>query len=151
MLIIGQLLLLGKNYHTSLDKFAITNLKPYTVYMDISGAVDLSKKARTRVVEETDIGVYIWEMPDGSWVADEDGNWMLISAKKGDIRRISQISDAAKYYGVEEGRAVFLPGHRAVSEEEYQGQKARFELGLVPDAQDSYSQIDDMRNAKFRK
>lgn len=119
--------------------------------MDFSGAVDLEKKNRTSVVEETNIGIYVWEMPDGRWVGDEDGNFMLIRAKKGDLKRISQIKDAAKSYGITEGRPVFLAGHRPVSEEEYQEQRARLHLGLVPDPEDVYSQIDDLRNAKYKR
>lgn len=119
--------------------------------MDFSGAVDLGKKNRTSVVEETDIGVYVWEMPDGSWVADEEGNWMLIQAKKGDLKRIAQLRDAAVSYGINEGRAVFLAGHRPISQEEYEEQRARLALGLVPDPEDAYSQMDDLRNAKHKR
>lgn len=117
----------------------------YNHDMDFSNAVDLGKKERLRAVEETNIGVYVWELPDGRWVGDEDGNWMLIQAKKGDLKRIAQLQDAARSYGVEEGRPVFLSGHRPVDDETYEEQRQRMMLGLVPDKEDNFSQLDDLK------
>lgn len=118
--------------------------------MDFSGAVDLGNKKNTSVVEETNIGIYVWEMSDGSWVADEDGNFMLIRGRRGDVMLIGKITDAARSYGITEGRPVFLAGHRPVSEEEYQEQRARLHMGLVPDTKDYHSQLDDLKNAELR-
>lgn len=100
---------------------------------------------RVRKVEETDIGLYLWEMPDGRWVADEDGNWMNISARRGDLKRIAELQAVAKSYGITEGRAVFLSGHRRVTEEEYEEQRQRLMFGLVPDPEDNYSQLDELK------
>ncbi len=92
--------------------------------------------AKMKIVEETDYGVYLWEMPDGRLVCDEDKNYLNIPGKKGDLSKIKQLSETAKSYGLEEGRAVFMSGHRRVTEEEYQYQKQRLEWGLVPDEKD---------------
>lgn len=119
--------------------------------MDFSGAVDLGKKTRTSVVEETDIGLYVWEMPDGSIVTDEEGNIMNIPGKKGDPKRMRMLADAAKAHGIEEGAPLFYPGHRRITEEEYWQQRDRLQMGLVPDPEDAYSQLDEIRNAKYRK
>lgn len=118
--------------------------------MDFSGAVDLGKKSRTSVVEETNIGIYVWEMPDGSWVADDEGNWMNIPSKKGDLRRINMLKEAANSYGIYEGRPVFLSGHYRVSEDEYQEQRQRLQEGLIPDKNDIFALRDDDRNGKYR-
>lgn len=118
--------------------------------MDFSGAVDLGKKTRTSVVEETNIGIYVWEMPDGSIVQDEDGNIMNIPGKKGDRKRMLMLEAAAKAHGIYEGAPLFYPGHRRITEEEYQQQRERLQLGLVPDPEDAYSQLDEIRNAKYK-
>lgn len=100
---------------------------------------------RIRTVEETDIGLYVWEMPDGRWVGDDEGHFMNIPAKKGDIRRIEQLRDAAKGYGVTEGRPVFLSGKRRVSDEQYEEQRQRLLFGLTPDPEDNFAQLDELK------
>lgn len=109
--------------------------------MDFSQAVDLSPKPNIRSVEETNLGIYVWEMPDGSYVGDGEGHFMMIPARKGDLGRIAKLRDAAKYYGVEEGRPVFLSNRRPVTDEEYEQQKARLELGLDPDPMSLRNQV----------
>lgn len=100
------------------------------------------------VVEETNIGVYVWEMPDGKWVGDDDGHFMHIVAKKGDQRRIDEIRAAARGFGVTEGEPVFLSGHRPVSDEEYEEQVERLNEGLVPDKYDLPSMIERYKRGR---
>lgn len=87
-------------------------------------------------VEEVTFGVYVWQMPDGRYVADEDGNFLSISSIKDDQEMIKKLADTAKYYGIDEGKAVFLSGHRKISDEEYEEQLMRQKAGLVPDVND---------------
>jgi len=98
-----------------------------------------------RTIEETDIGIYVWEMPDGRWVGDGEGNWMNIRARKGDRKRIAAMVDAAKAHGITEGRAVFVSGVRPVTDDEYEEQRQRMLFGLTPDPQDSYAQLDELK------
>lgn len=99
-----------------------------------------------RPVEETEFGIYVWEMPDGAWVAaDNDGHFMMITAKRGDRKRIAQLRDAAKSFGVTEGKPVFLSGKRPVTDEEYEEQRQRMLFGLTPDPEDSFSQLDELK------
>lgn len=100
---------------------------------------------KINTVEETDIGLYVWEMPDGRWVGDDEGNFMNIKAKKGDIRRISQLADAARAHGINEGRAVFLSGKRRVTDEQYEEQRQRLMFGLTPDPEDNFAQLDELK------
>lgn len=102
-----------------------------------------------REVSETNIGVYLWEMPDGSLVSDDEGRRMYIQAKRGDLKRIAAITDAARSYGIVEGRPLFVEQVRPVSDEEFEEQRQRMLFGLVPDVQDSYSQLDDLRHGKL--
>ena len=86
-------------------------------------------------VEEVNYGLYLWQTPDGKLVADEDGNYLNIAAMKGDIRRINKLKAAAKSYGLE-GEPVWFSGHRQITEDEWNEQHQRMNLGLVPDELD---------------
>lgn len=81
-------------------------------------------------------GVYVWEMPDGRYVGDEDGNLLSINSVFGDLDRISKLGRAARSFGINEGKPVFLPGHRKISDAEYERQKERMSQGLIPDELD---------------
>lgn len=93
-------------------------------------------KMKVTPVEEVNYGLYLWQMPDESVVMDDEGNYLSISSMRGDIRQIKKIKEAAKHYGIDEGKPIFFSGHRQVTEEELQEQKQRAELGLVPDSRD---------------
>lgn len=100
------------------------------------------------IVEETDYGLYIWEMPDGSIVSDDEKNYLNIPAHRGDTEKIKAITDAVRSYGINEGRAIFLSGHRRVTDEEYEYQKQRLEWGLIPDEMDYGAARDELMNYK---
>lgn len=88
------------------------------------------------VVDEAGYGVYVWEMPGGQWVGDDDGNWLSIAAMKGDLKRINELIAAVRHYGIQDGKAVFLSGHRKIDDEEFAYQKQRQTFGLIPDEND---------------
>lgn len=90
-------------------------------------------------------GVYVWEMPNGQYVMDEDGNVLSINANFGDVSRMSKLAAAARTCGINEGKPSFLPGHRKVTDEEYEQQKERLEMGLVPDEYDMGAAVDELR------
>jgi hypothetical protein len=100
---------------------------------------------RVKEVQETKYGVYVWEMPDGKWVGDDEGHYMLVPATQGDKDSIKAITDAAKSYGIEEGGPVFLAGRRKVTDEEYSLQETRLKLGLTPDPYDIGEGLDLQR------
>lgn len=98
-------------------------------------------------IEEVDYGMYIWQMPDGKFVTDGEGGYLSIASKKGDIRRINNLRDVAKSYGLE-GEPVYWSGHRPVSAEEYENQKERLKWGLVPDEMDLPALMEDLTQKK---
>lgn len=100
---------------------------------------------RPQIVEESPFGLYVWQMPDGAWVADDERNFLNISSKKGDLKRIAELTAAARSFGINEGGPVFLSGHTQVSDEEYERQKAAMQDGYVPDPYDLPSMIEDMK------
>lgn len=109
--------------------------------------------SKVSLVEETEFGLYLWEMPNGALVCDEERNYLNIPARKGDIKKIKMISEAAKSLGLEEGRAVFFAGNRRVTDEEYEYQRQRMEWGLIPDEMDYGAAQEELMHYKkgFKK
>jgi hypothetical protein len=105
-------------------------------------------KMKVTEVEEVNYGTYVWQMPDGSLVTDEDGNFMCIYAIKGDANKISQLRKFAKSHGIEEGKPFWFSGHRPISQDEYENQKQRMDWGLVPDEWDIPALKEDLENKK---
>lgn len=104
------------------------------------------KKSRITPVSETNLGVYVWQLPDGTFVADEDANVMSISAFRGDIGAMSALRNAARHYGFPEGEAIFLEGARKIDDEELQEQIERMKQGLIPDKYDIGVYKEEMRH-----
>lgn len=94
------------------------------------------KTTRKQIVEEVPWGVYVWEMPDGSWIGDDQGNFLSIAAMKGNKKRIQELKDTVYSYGVTEGKPFYLSGHRKIDDEEFEEQRRRLTFGLVPDELD---------------
>lgn len=100
------------------------------------------KITRTAVNEST-FGVYVWEI-NGQFVADEDGNWLNIPSEKGDLVKIMKLTATAFHYGLKEGKALFLPGRRRVTDDELEEQKQRLAMGLTPDIYDAGALLDEL-------
>ena len=94
------------------------------------------KSIRRQVVEESKFGLYVWVMPNGLPIGDDDGNFLNIPSEKGDRSKIELLENAVRNYGITEGRPMFLAGRRRITDEEYEEQKARQAAGLVPDPYD---------------
>lgn len=45
--------------------------------------MDLGKLKSSEIVEDTILGIYVWETHDGRWVGDDEGNFLSITSKKG--------------------------------------------------------------------
>ena len=101
-----------------------------------------------QVIEEVPYGVYVWQMPDKSLVCDEDKKYMSIAAIKGDVRKINALKQFAKSHGIEEGRPLWLSGHRIITDDEHAIQKQRLEWGLIPDELDVPAIEEDLNEKK---
>ena len=99
-------------------------------------------------VEEVNYGTYLWQMPDGKLVSDEEGSFMCVYAIKGDVKKITELRNFAKSYGIEEGEPVWFSGHRPISAEEYDNQKQRMDWGLVADEWDIPALKEDLEQKK---
>lgn len=99
-------------------------------------------------IEEVNYGVYVWQMPDGSIVRDEDDNTLSIPSIRGDIHQIQKLKFAARSYGLEEGKPLFFSGHRQITDDELEEQKARAEMGMVPDPKDMPAMLEYAKEAR---
>lgn len=108
--------------------------------------MELNTRKRPQVVEEVPYGLYVWEMPDGRWVGDDAGNFLNIASMKNDQKRIAELTAAARSFGINEGKPLFLAGNRQVDDEEFARQKTRLALGLIPDEHDIPAFREDMQN-----
>lgn len=106
------------------------------------------KSSRMQVIEEVPYGLYLWQMNDGGLVCDEEKNYLNVAAIKGDIRKINALKAAAKSLGLEDGRPVWMGGHRQVTDDEYEEQKQRLEWGLIPDELDVPAIKEDLMEKK---
>lgn len=101
-----------------------------------------------QAIDEAPWGVWVWQCPDGEFLGDDDGNFMLLFSNKDDRLAPRKLADAARFYGFTEGRAVFWAGQRPVTDEEYAEQLMREKLGLVPDPLDVGAIQDEQRAKK---
>ena len=107
--------------------------------------MDITKKNTTFLEEESTLGIYVWEMPDGRWIGDDDGNFLSVTAKKGNRSLINALAREVRSYGIYEGGPKFLSARRKISDEEFDHQKQRLDWGLVPDPLDIGNYKDEMK------
>lgn len=99
------------------------------------------RNLRRQVIAETNLGLYVWVTEDGKLIVDEEGRQLSVASERGDVKKINALRDVAYgYLGdlglAKNGRAVFLPGHRQISDDEYEEQLSRQKFGLIPDPLD---------------
>lgn len=96
------------------------------------------KNVRRQVIEKKyNWGLYVYKKATGQWFTDGEGNVLNIPAVRGDITKIAELKQAAKYYGDDgEGQAIFVPGLTRVSDEVYSEQLDRMKNGLIPNVND---------------
>lgn len=82
-------------------------------------------------------------MPDGRWVADDEGHYAASRfCMRGDQRAIEGLANLVRSCGVERGRPKFLENRRPVTDEEYEEQRQRMLFGLHPDPMDITGGLD---------
>jgi hypothetical protein len=106
---------------------------------------------KSQIIEETTLGIYVWEMPDGRWIGDDDGNFLSITSKKGNRSKIDALAREVRSYGIYEGNPKFLSGRRKIDDEEFEHQNERLKWGLTPDPLDIGVYKDSMlRNGRVQ-
>lgn len=102
-------------------------------------------------IQEVPWGVYLWQMPDGSFVADDEGHFLMIAGTLQTKERRTALAKAVRELGIEEGKPCFFQGNRIVTDEEYEEQKMRLKFGLTPDPWDIAAIREDEKNAHDRE
>jgi hypothetical protein len=110
--------------------------------------MDINKMKSQILEEESILGIYVWEMPDGRWIGDDDGNFLSITSKKGNKSNIDALAREVRTFGIHEGRPKFLSARRKINDEEFEHQKQRLDWGLVPDPFDIGNYKDEMKKLK---
>ena len=104
------------------------------------------KKINSKVLEEeSTLGIYVWEMPDGRWIGDDEGNYLSVTSKKGNRDRMDAIAREVRSYGIYEGNPLFLSARRKIDDEEFEYQQQRLNWGLVPDPLDIGNYKDEVK------
>jgi hypothetical protein len=95
-------------------------------------------KAKVQIINEefSDFGTYIWVKENGKPFTDGNNNVLSIESMKNDHERVKNLQDAAAYYGEPNGKAVFYPGTRQISDETHSEQIDRMKQGLIPNMND---------------
>jgi len=106
------------------------------------------KNIKKEIIEDSVLGIYVWEMPDGRWIGDDDGNFLSVTSKKGNRSRIDALAREVSSYGIYEGQPKFLSARRKINDEEFAEQEQRLKWGLVPDPFDIGSYKDEMKALK---
>jgi hypothetical protein len=93
---------------------------------------------KVQVIEEnfSNYGTYVWHKPNGKAFTDGNGNALSIESMRGDLTRIQELQDAARYYGQGEGTAKFYSNMKKISDEEHSEQLDRMKQGLIPNLND---------------
>ena len=110
--------------------------------------MDIKRTSAKMKSGETRLGVYVWEMPDGRWIGDEDNNFLSIASMLVNRERIAALANAVRHHGINEGQPKFIEGSRQIDDEEFEYQKQRLRWGLTPDPLDIGVHKDEM--AKLR-
>ena len=103
----------------------------------------------TVLQKQQEYGLYVWQMKhNGKAFGDGRGNVMNIPGNKYDLVKMSKISEAARYYGAPEGKAIFMPGVRRVTDMEYSEQLGRMKEGYIASETDIGAWMDAEKGLK---
>jgi hypothetical protein len=95
-------------------------------------------ETKVQVIQEnfSNFGTYVWHKPNGKAFTDGQGNALSIESMNGDQTRVTELENAARYWGQPEGKAVFYPNMKKISDEEHSEQVDRMANGLIPNMND---------------
>lgn len=73
--------------------------------------------------------MWVWELPDGTFLSDGDGNHLCMNGMRHDLHSMTKMREAATYYGYPEGRPRFLEGREKVTQAQWEAQMEAFTEG----------------------
>jgi hypothetical protein len=98
-----------------------------------------------KIAEDGDFGLYLWKMPNGKYFGNGEGDFLLIPARRNDLKAMTDLYHAAKHYGAVGGNAVFVANAREVTQSEQEDQMERMLDGKLPDPYDVGALMDEAR------
>ena len=96
----------------------------------------MSTRPRVQRVNEVAWGCYVWQLPSGGYLGNENGDYLSIYCLKSDINALAAIRQTAKDIGFPEGKAVWIPGAEKITQSQWEDQVARLKAGQVPNPND---------------
>ena len=113
----------------------------------------ITRMGRIQAIEESDYGLYVWLDQNGKILADEEFRMLSVPSKKGDLSKIAALQRVAhevmKDYGLEPGGGPhFMSGRRQITDEEFEHQRMRQDMGLIPDPYDDAALKEEAKYAK---
>src|ERR1044072_549929 len=95
-----------------------------------------------RVLEsaETGFGVYLWRLPNGSYVMDSKQNYLNCPSRPNNPIVEAKMRKCAESLGITEGEPFWLPGFRRITDGEWEDQMAELQSGGIPDVVDVWRQ-----------
>jgi len=101
----------------------------------------LLKPKRTLVDTDMTWGICLWKLPDGSYIQNNDGDYLSAGpCKVGNLKVEQSMRAAARSCGFEVGKAFWLPGFRKITNSEFEDQMERLMDGKIADPADLYRQ-----------
>lgn len=87
-----------------------------------------------QIIHESDRGVCIWQVPSGGYIRDADFNYLSMEGPLHNHIIERKMREAAKTFtGSTDGKPVWFPGRRKISDMEYEDQMERLIDGKTPD------------------
>ncbi len=115
-------------------------------------AYHMLKTTRRQAIQEVPWGMWVWQLPDGNYITDDEGNFMhvFVDSTKPEVnaKAVKALYEAAKSYGFPQGKAIFWAGRRPINDEQLAEQEMRAAAGLIPDTFDVAAIAEEARNLK---
>ncbi|QLF83300.1 hypothetical protein SEA_NICEHOUSE_56 [Rhodococcus phage NiceHouse] len=86
-----------------------------------------------KVQEQDGLGVFLWMLPNGNYLADTNERMLSLNGFRGDITAMAKMAKAARECGYPDGQAVWQKALQC-TDEEYEEQVAEMLEGRTPDA-----------------
>jgi hypothetical protein len=120
---------------------------------NLRGNINIMKTTRRQIIHEVAYGMWVWQMADGEYAEDDNGNFMHVFVWDVRDEAVNEaakkaLATAAKSYGFGEGRPICWQGRRPVDDEGFMEQYRRMQQGLVPDPLDIAAIREEERQLK---
>jgi hypothetical protein len=95
---------------------------------------------RVAEMPDTGFGVCLWRLPDGTYIQNDNGDYLCAQGVVGNLKSERQMVAAAASLGITEGKPFWLPAFRKISQSEWEDQMEALLDGRMPDPVDIYRQ-----------